>query len=182
MKLITIRHGLTPSNQAGILQGQRVDDKLSPEGHQQAERLAQEIGEKSESVAAIYSSPLRRTKETAEYVSKVLGLPIIEKEEIKERDFGTLSGKTWSEIPENKDNQLKQKDKAFVYDYRPFGGESVSQVRQRLQSFLEFVRQKHEAENIICVTHGGILRLLYDELRQTQPKELPPGSVHIFNI
>lgn len=177
LTLIAIRHGLTDNNDAGILQGQRVNDPLNAAGRQQAIEITAALQVKKGSITALYASPLQRTMQTAEPLAHALGLPILKRVELQERDFGTLSGQKWPDIPDNTDNVLKKKDKALQYDYQPYGGESVGQVRTRLREFLSFLRQNHPDQTVIIVTHSGILRLLHDELQIPQYLELPPGSM-----
>lgn len=178
MNLIVIRHGKTASNLKEILQGQRINESLLPEGIRDAKSIIPQLTNKN--ISAIYSSPLLRAYETAKIIAEKLKLPIITKDELQERDFGTLSGKTWDFVTESIDKDLKQLDKTFSYDYQPYKGENIEQVRKRLQKLLNTLTKTHKKENIACVTHGGILRLLYDELGVEQPDHITNTSIHTF--
>ena len=126
----------------------------------------------------IYASPLLRTQETAHILNERFHLPIIMAPLLRERDFGTLSGKKRSEV----DQKLVQDDLEGHYDYHPFGGESVEDVRARIMQFTESL--KAQEENIVMlVTHRGVIRILYDLYPSDAFGEtITPGSTHIFTL
>ncbi len=78
MRLHLIRHGETTSNAEGRLQG-RLDELLSNRGVREAELLTDRLA--GMQFAALYASPLKRERSTAEAVSARIGL------EVQERDF-----------------------------------------------------------------------------------------------
>ncbi len=78
---------------------------------------------------------------------------------LSERDFGSLSGKTLKEWDNFLPNHTEL-EKMQTYDYRPFGGESVEQVRQRALSAILDIAENYDHKNIGIVTHNGIIRLL----------------------
>ena len=180
MRLIVIRHGKTEGNKKGKLQGQRLDEPLSEEGLNEVRKIIPKLTDYA--VGALYASPLRRAYETAEIVAKKLDLPIIIRNELLERDFGTLSGLTWDEIAKLGYTNLREADEGLIYDYQPFGGESAQQVRGRILQFLSKIKSMHlSQEAIVCITHGGIIRLLYDMLDFKQPKHTA-NALHIFEL
>ena len=95
MKIFMVRHGQTDSNAAKRIMGQRVDESLNDEGRRQAEELREGIQDKMFDV--IFSSPLKRAEETARILAHERNVPVVLRAELKERDFGALSGKTWPE-------------------------------------------------------------------------------------
>jgi len=95
MKIYLVRHGETYWNQRQKHQG-LFDDILNSTGISQAENLADSlIGNNFE---LIFSSPLKRARQTANIISDKIKAPIIEKKELLERDFGNLTGKTYDEF------------------------------------------------------------------------------------
>lgn len=68
MQLIVIRHGQTDHNVGRILQGKRLDEPLNDVGRREAQALVSALA--NETIAALYSSPLRRAQETAEAVAQ----------------------------------------------------------------------------------------------------------------
>src|SRR5207253_8830585 len=85
-------HGLLGRVLAGRMPGVGMTERGRAEIAAAAERLA---GEK---IAALYSSPLQRTRETAEIVAAPLGLPIGFRDDLLELDFGEWTGATFDSI------------------------------------------------------------------------------------
>ena len=90
-----VRHGETVWNAEGRLCGSS-DIPLSPIGQQQAQRLAQRL--RSVPLAAIYSSPLRRTRQTAETIAALHNLPVHPVPELSEIDYGDWEGMAVDEL------------------------------------------------------------------------------------
>src|SRR5687768_2128817 len=82
-----LRHGETEANASRIIAGS-LDVDLTPLGREQAQAAARALSR--EPITAVYSSPLRRARETAEPVAEALALPIILIGEIAERNWGEL--------------------------------------------------------------------------------------------
>ena len=176
MKLIVIRHGETILNKEDRLQGCKGPNVgLNDEGKRMVERLREHILVMPD---IIYASPLKRTQETAHLINMRFRLPIINTVALVERDFGTLSGKLRSEI----DSKLVESDLEGRYDYRPYGGESVNEVRRRVQGFIDLLRSQRE-QTIMIVTHRGVIRILYDLYPESvAPEVITPASQHVFSI
>jgi len=180
MKLIVIRHGQTKHNAHGRLQGQRSNESLNLDGANEVRVALEKISEHRPLV--LYSSPLKRARETADIIAKEFGLSVTERNELMERDFGSLTGLTWNEVANMGHTKLRELDKSFAYDYRQFGGENVDNVRSRIKKLLKDFSVIHTDETIACVTHGGIIRILYDVLEVEQPETTANASVHVFEI
>lgn len=181
MQLIVIRHGETNSNLKGVIQGQRIDDSLTEAGITKVQAAISSLAK--ENIRALYSSHLLRARQTAEIFSTALNLPLLVRPELAERDFGSLSGMTWeTAVTEAGDEELWEKDRNHTFDYRPFGGESITEVRARIQGFLKDSIASHNDQTIVCVTHGGIIRLLYNELTKEKPLHVSNVSLHTFNV
>jgi broad specificity phosphatase PhoE len=88
-QLIFCRHGETESNAGGWLAGW-LDGELTARGWAQAAQAAERL--RGERVAAIYASPLRRARETAEVIAATLGLPVVTVDGLQERHWGELEG------------------------------------------------------------------------------------------
>lgn len=155
MKIYVIRHGLTELNKQKKVNGQ-IDEPLAPEGIEQAKTATSLI---PESIKHIYSSPLIRAVQTAEIVNSKLNHPITIVDAFTEIHMGTLAGKSWEEMESGL--ELKKKHRTVQFDYKPFGGESASEVKKRVLKFLKRLKNKHKDNEVLIVTHGGIIRLLY---------------------
>src|ERR1044071_989182 len=84
-----LRHGETESNAAGTIAGS-LDVELTPLGRDQARVAAKALA--GAPITAIYASPLRRARDTAQPVAEALQLPVTILEEIAERNWGELEG------------------------------------------------------------------------------------------
>jgi broad specificity phosphatase PhoE len=73
--ILMVRHGRTPTT-GKVLPGRAKGLHLSDDGVAEAKRVAERIAEMKK-VAAIYASPLERTRETAAPIAKALGLDIV---------------------------------------------------------------------------------------------------------
>lgn len=154
MKLIVIRHGETIENSSGIIQGQR-HGKLSKKGIGQAEKLGEEL--KNTKIDFMYSSDLGRTKETIERVLKYHpDVPVIYDPLIRERHYGEFEGKKKVDVVKSLGR------KARIAIFKPEGGENTVQFRERVEKFLVYLNQNHQAnETILICTHGGWKQALY---------------------
>ncbi|MGD2205331.1 MAG: histidine phosphatase family protein, partial [Anaerolineae bacterium] len=95
MNLLLIRHGLNDwvgEKLAGWTPGVHLNDK----GRVQAAALAEQLADVP--VAAIYSSPLERTLETAEPLAEAHGLPVQVREGLGETRCGDWTGRTLEEL------------------------------------------------------------------------------------
>ena len=95
MQVILVRHGATDWNLQGRCQGSS-DRDLSEMGTRQAEQIAALL--RHEKIHAIYSSNLRRARQTAELIGRPHDLPVLIEDGIRELDHGELEGLTFNEI------------------------------------------------------------------------------------
>jgi len=96
-KLIIVRHAESEWNPIGRYQG-LLDPQLTERGRKQAEALARELSK--ENVSRVYTSPLKRTYQTAQILSERLGTSLIEEERVIEIDHGKWSGLLVEEVKE----------------------------------------------------------------------------------
>lgn len=164
MKIYMIRHGETDWNKMRKLQGQ-VDIPLNEFGRHLAVETAPAL--KDISFDIVYTSPLKRAKETAELVIGERDIPIIEDKRIMEMGFGEFEGLCCREEGWN----IPDPDFRFFFNapekYNPpKGGESFGQVSERLNEFMKELYSNPELydKTVLVSTHGaalcGILRLM----------------------
>ncbi|MEK7162012.1 MAG: histidine phosphatase family protein [Patescibacteria group bacterium] len=157
--LYFIRHGETLKNKQHIRQGVQINDYLDTQGVIQAQTLARLA--KHLDLDVLYTSHLRRAEETAVYINNMLPekIQVLHDYRLTERDFGSLTGKPMSEwdklLPNHKELEAMQE-----YDYRPFGGESADDVRQRSVRAILDIIDNFSHSNIGIVTHNGVIRIL----------------------
>lgn len=155
MKIYVIRHGLTELNKKNIVNGQ-MDESLSPEGIEQAKEAIPHL---PKTIKYIYSSSLQRAKLTAEIINSKSKHPLNAAVELSEIHMGSLAGYSWEEMENGA--EMKKKHRTVNFDYKPFGGESAAQVKKRLVGFFKKIKDTHKDKEVLIVTHGGIIRVLY---------------------
>jgi probable phosphoglycerate mutase len=156
-RLCIVRHGETEWNAQGRVQGQ-LDIPLSPIGLAQARAVAGVLGK--ETFSAIYSSDLVRVRQTAEPTASLLHKQIICDERLRERHYGVFQGMTYADakerIPEGY-ARFRAKDPDYAFD----DGESLTRFNERALAFFDDLLKKHQGENLLVFTHGGVLEMLY---------------------
>lgn len=156
MKVYVIRHGLTELNKQKKVNGE-IDEPLAPEGIQQAQEATLLM---PKTIKQIYSSPMLRAKQTAEIISSKLRVSVSLVDELAEVKMGpSLAGKSWEEMEGGL--ELKEKHRSVNFDYTPFGGESINDVKKRLLSFFREINGKYKDNEALIITHGGIIRFFY---------------------
>jgi len=109
----------------------------------------------AEKIEAIYSSPLQRTRETAEILADRLGLPIQYREDVIELDFGEWTGLTADQIRQDERWQMWGNCRSIAAIP---GGESWRQVQDRVVGALFDLRRRHPSGSIVLVSHGDVIR------------------------
>ncbi|MFA6495120.1 MAG: histidine phosphatase family protein [Candidatus Paceibacterota bacterium] len=182
MKIYIARHGETDANTTKKLMGQRLDEGLNEKGIHQADELAESL--KDATFDLVFSSPLKRAYETAMAVSKKIGVPIITDPRLSERDFGDFTGKTWKEMSEAiaTDTNFKNIDLELTYDYRPYGGECVDDVKKRFLSFVDALKEHYFDKKVLIVAHGGIIKLAHSIFNEKTIDTPDNSSLHEFEI
>jgi probable phosphoglycerate mutase len=155
-RLLVMRHGETEANAQRRYMGQD-DSPLTSTGRQQVKAASARLGDAQ--IDAIYASDLLRAARTAEAIAAAVGRPIRFDRRLRERDSGILQGLVDDEARARHPEVFRQLD-ALVSDYAIPGGESADQVRQRVAVFVRDILDRHPAQNVLAVTHGGIARAL----------------------
>ncbi|TAL05088.1 MAG: histidine phosphatase family protein [Chloroflexota bacterium] len=157
MNIYLIRHGQDKDNAADILNGQR-NEPLTELGKQQAQNVANKIVEKDYAIDTIYSSPLLRASQTADIIAKTLGHKnIIFDEELVERDFGILTGKSKSDNYKYCSSVVEVGKE--VYGVGAKDAETFSELLIRADHILKKIKSDKKS-NIIIVAHRDILQMV----------------------
>jgi probable phosphoglycerate mutase len=181
--LCLVRHGETAWNAEGRVQGQ-LDVPLNATGLAQARAVAAVL--KNESFAAIYSSDLIRTQQTAQPVADLLKKKIVLDEKLRERHYGAFQGMTYAEakvqIPEG---YARFRARDPEYDFG--SGESLRDFSDRSLVFIQEVIQKHEGRSLLLFTHGGVLEMVYRHatgrgLSTPRDFEIPNAAINRVEI
>lgn len=154
-----IRHGESVSNQAGRVQGQ-ADVELSALGKTQAEQVAAwsrliAVPPVRSVIGEVWSSPLRRARETAAVVAAALGLEVMVEERLAELHAGIFQGHLWADLEATFPAEVARWRSGDI-DYRIPGGESRAQLAARGRAALESLASR-DTPGMIVVAHGGVL-------------------------
>lgn len=157
VKLYIVRHAESQWNPIGRYQG-LLDPELSELGKRQAIKLGELF--RNIHVDVLYSSPLKRTYQTALEIGKVKGLPVMEERRVIEIDHGKWSGLLVEEVqrlyPEEFRLWLEEPHKVKFE-----GGESLQDVYRRVKDFLEEIKEKHWGQSLVVVSHTVPIRAMY---------------------
>ncbi len=178
MKIYLIRHGETDANKRKSLQG-RTDISLNEYGRELARITAE--GLKNINFDYIFTSPLKRARETAEIIRGNRETSIIEREEILEISFGEYEGLCFGKenftIPDPEFMNFFSKPEC--YKTAP-GGESLEEVITRTGAFLQELMQdeKYQDKTILLSTHGCALKACLANVQKQPLAEFWGTGVH----
>lgn len=156
MKIIFARHGESTANTLHVFSNRDAVHPLTEKGKTQAKELSVRLADIP--FAKIYSSPVLRAVETIRFICEKNGRGFTITEALREFDVGEFEGRSdaeaWSDFTKLwNDWYLNGKPENKIP-----GGESLTETRQRAESFLNtLVRDSNINDEILCVTHGGIL-------------------------
>ena len=177
MSLYFIRHGKTSYNQTGRLTGS-TDVSLSVAGREEVKCIIKKL---PKSIKEIWCSDLLRARQTCDIINKKLNLPVSYTSNLRGRSFGHLEGKTWDEVTKMyPTKQLSLKDKEQEYNYHPYGGDSVGDVKKRNKK--AYVCLKNKDHDVLVITSGGVIRLLYYALNGKVRLNIRNCLIHKFRL
>lgn len=179
--LALIRHGSTPWNEQGRMQGRR-DVPLSERGRAQVRswHVPDELTGPGRAVRWV-SSPLARAVETAELLC---GDAAAREPALTEMDWGEWEGFSIDEIRARFGAEFAR-NQALGLDFRPPGGESPRDVLGRLRSWLP--RVAADASPVVAVTHLGVVRAILSaatgwDMTTKPPIRLQSETLHRFRV
>jgi broad specificity phosphatase PhoE len=133
------------------------DESINQRGQEQAFKLWSYLCDKH--ISAIYISGYKRTRQTIEYVAQQSCIDLVMDARLNEIDNGCIEGMTDEAIQETYPEVWQGFQKRSA-DFRFPEGETGEEARRRIADFLEEKRQVHSTENIVLVSHEGLIRLL----------------------
>jgi probable phosphomutase (TIGR03848 family) len=153
VNLLLIRHGQNDwvgGRLAGWTPGVHLNDKGQTEAAYLAEQLAKVP------LAAIYSSPLERTVETAQPIADAHGLPVQIREGLGEAQYGEWTGKSLKKLRKHKLWPVVQ---VYPSGARFPGGESMREIQARIVAELDGIRDAHPGQTIATVSHSDPIKM-----------------------
>lgn len=150
--LLLVRHA-TCDHLGRFLAGRMPGIALDADGRDQAARLGHALA--SESVAAVYSSPLLRARETAAPIALAHDLPVEIREELTDIDFGEWTGAAFADLAPDPRWRLfnEQRSVAAVP-----GGEDMARVQARAVAVTMQLADAHQHQTIVVVSHADVIR------------------------
>ena len=177
---VLARHGATALSLEKRFSGRGgFDAPLAPLGEAQAQALAREVAARG-GIERIVTSPLLRTRQTAQFVAAAVGLDVEVEDGFAECGFGEWDGHTFAEVRERWPVQLEEW--LASTDVAPPGGESFAACRDRVLAARTRVVHRFAGQRVLVVAHVTPIKLLVSEavgapLQSVYRMELPPCSL-----
>lgn len=154
--VLLVRHGRTPTT-GTTLPGRAKGLHLAPEGVAQAEAAAARIAAIGRPVAAVYASPLERTRETAAPIGAAVGQKVRIERGLLECDFGRWTGKKLADLSKRPEWSVVQK---WPSGFRFPDGESFLEMQTRMVSTVDRLVAGHPGRTIVAVSHADPIKAL----------------------
>jgi probable phosphoglycerate mutase len=152
--IFVARHAESEANVRRVISYRGKSFGLTDRGREQAGALAERLFAYAPS--AVYSSPLLRARETADYVASRAGVEVIELDGLREPDMGELEGRS-DEAAWLVHGDVRQQWAADDVDARAPGGESLRDVQLRLSQAIWDIVSRHHTEDVAAITHGSLI-------------------------
>jgi probable phosphoglycerate mutase len=155
-----IRHGRSDMSSTDMVdtpRGRQWDPPLDDLGRGQARKLAARLSMLDPPPAAVYCSPMRRTRETvAPYVERS-GVEVTFDDELIEANIGEWEGLPFEEILASDDDILPLVRASRAIWSRAPGGEQIAPFRERVRRAIDAIVERHPDGDIVVVCHGGVI-------------------------
>jgi len=184
--LVLVRHGVTQHTLDKRFSGGMASSNppLNDEGREQARATAEWLAPLSGTFDALVSSPVRRTRETAEILAELFDLEIEEEPGIAEMEFGTWDGLNFTEVHEKYPDEIS----SWLGDLEsaPHGGESFRAVEKRVLEGRDRIVAAYAEKTVVAVSHVTPIKTLVADalgapLEAVYRMELAPASVTVIS-
>lgn len=180
-RVVLVRHAVTGET-GSVLSGRQPGIDLSEDGRRQAKVLGERLSRFP--IAAVYSSPIERTWQTAAAVAERHGVDVRRLDGVVEADYGDWTGEKLSE--------LAKTDLWRVVQSAPSratfpGGESIRAMQARAVDAVEGVADAHRGETVVVVSHSDVIKAVLSHyagshLDQFQRLVVSPASVSVVAL
>jgi probable phosphoglycerate mutase len=151
--VLLVRHALTPTT-GTVLPGRAPGLSLSEQGRKQAEALAARLGRLGR-VAAVYSSPLERARQTAGPIARARGLAVRVERGLAEIDVGEWTGLSLRRVSRTRAwAQMLRHPSGFRFP----GGESFHEMQARMASTIQDLAARHRGQAVVAVSHADPIK------------------------
>jgi len=184
-----VRHGQTDANLIGRYQG-HLDLPLNETGREQVlvmgAQLCEELATRGiESVQALYSSDLIRTRETAQAAADSLGMEVVPDARLREIHMGDWEGETFTAIHERIPELVERRYRDPMH-VAPPNGETTFDVAKRMWPALDEYAARHQGDDpIVVVSHGMAIATVICRVRGmslARVWEVVPGNAEVTMI
>jgi broad specificity phosphatase PhoE len=149
-RLLLVRHGESEGNRDRTFT-QNPEVPLTPFGREQARAAAQRMTRRYRP-SRVVASPYVRARQTAEIIAAVVGLAVEFDAAFREQSFGIFAGQPYEAL---------LGDAAYHegprWNWRPQGGESLTDVYERVVPAFDRVARDAEGHDVVIVSHGGVM-------------------------
>jgi len=155
--ILLIRHGQSEPYRPGTpfpLVDGHADPALTPNGHEQAQRLADRLA--AAGIDTIYVSTLRRTAQTAAPLAARLGLAPQVEPELREVHLGDWEGGEYRQRVAEQDPIVRQVFEQERWDVIP-GAETSASLADRVRAAIDRLAAGHAGHRVAIFTHGGVI-------------------------
>jgi probable phosphoglycerate mutase len=149
VELILIRHALPERREVNT---GPADPELSPEGNAQAEHLADYLA--AELIDAVYTSPMRRARETAAPLGLRLALEPVVVDDVAEWDRNSSEYVPIEQLKADGDPRFYE-----ILGNQWDGADPIEEFEARVESALDDLVAQHPGDRIAVVCHGGVINL-----------------------
>jgi ribonuclease H / adenosylcobalamin/alpha-ribazole phosphatase len=158
--LVLVRHGATSltaekrfsSGLGGSNPG------LTDEGRAQVREVAEWLSPIGRAVHVVVTSPVRRTRESAEILAERWGVGLVEEPAFAEMEFGAWDAMTLAEVREQRPDEIDGWRGSL--DVAPPGGESFRDVEKRVLDGLTRLLEAHAGETVVVVSHVTPIKIV----------------------
>lgn len=167
-RIILVRHAEAEGNAKRLFQG-HSDAAVSEKGHKQLDLLALRC--RNMDCTAIYTSPLRRARETAEAIGQFHDVPLYFDDGLMEINGGVWEGKPWKELP-NLYPESARHWNMEPWKFAPEGGETMAHLYERVYRAVLGIAARHKGETVFVISHGCAIRNLLCRLKYNDIEKL----------
>lgn len=184
--LVLVRHGVTAATAGKAFSGglAGANPALIEEGRAQIRATADWLAPLATEVDTVVTSPVRRTRESAEILATRLGCGLVEEPDLAETNFGSWEGLTFAQVGEQSPEELT----AWLgdLDHRPGGGESFTAVQKRVLAARDRLVTEYAGKTVVVVSHVTPIKVLVADavgapLDALFRMELSPAAVTVLS-
>ena len=157
--LYLIRHGQSDFDSEEMVstpRGEQFDPPLSATGREQAELLSKRL-QVMDPPSVVYSSTMRRTRETIAPYAAATGTEVLEDDDLVEAHIGEWERVSfWDILREDEDMLYRVRHQEPVWRHAP-GVEQLGPFRERVRRAVDGILARHDRGNVVIVCHGGVI-------------------------